>query len=118
MIFVVQWSARNFELYYQPQVNINTGHIIGVEALVRWHYPNRGMIFPDEFLHLAEDTRLIVNIDKLILHSVCVQNKAWQDKGFQVSCVSVNLSAHTFQEIDLIETVTSVLKKQILIHAP
>lgn len=104
-------KRKEFEVYYQPQVNINTGCIIGVEALVRWHYPNRGMIFPDEFLHLAEDTRLIVNIDKLILHSVCVQNKAWQDKGFQALCVSVNLSAHTFQKIDLIETVTSVLKK-------
>ena len=102
---------KEFVVYYQPQVSISSGEIVGMEALVRWQHPDRGLIPPDEFLFLAEDTRLIVSIDESVLRTVCTQNKAWQDAGFQPSCIAVNLSVHTFQQHNLVETVTSVLKE-------
>ena len=104
-------ERKEFLIYYQPLVDINTGKVVSIEALVRWQHPDRGLISPEVFLSLAEDTRLIVAIDELVLHTVCAQNKAWQDEGFQPSCVAVNLSAHTFQQHNLVEIVTSVLKK-------
>ncbi len=104
-------EGREFKVFYQPQVDIDSGQIVGVEALLRWQHPDQGLILPEEFLQLAEDTRLIVSIDKLVLHTVCLQNKVWQDTGFQNSCVAVNLSSHTFQEQDLVEMVTSILEK-------
>ncbi|MDR4504228.1 MAG: EAL domain-containing protein [Candidatus Scalindua sp.] len=104
-------ECREFRVYYQPQVNIDTGRIVGVEALLRWQHPDQGLILPEEFLYLAEDTRLIVSIDKLVLHTVCLQNKIWHDTGFQDSRVAVNLSSHTFQEEDLVGIVTSILEK-------
>ena len=104
-------DREEFVVYYQPLVNISTGKIAGMEALVRWLHPERGLILPEEFLALSENTRLIVFIDELVLYTVCAQNKAWQDAGFQPMCVAVNLSAHTFQQPNLVETVTSVLQK-------
>lgn len=100
-----------FVVYYQPLVNIGTGQIVGMEALVRWRHPDRGLINPEEFLSLSENTRLIVFIDELVLYTVCVQCKAWQDAGFQPLCIAVNLSAHTFQQPNLVETVMSALQK-------
>ncbi|MCF6156034.1 MAG: EAL domain-containing protein [Candidatus Brocadia sp.] len=100
-----------FVVYYQPLVNIGTGQIVGMEALVRWRHPDRGLITPEEFLALSENTRLIVFIDELVLYTVCVQCKAWQDAGFQPLCIAVNLSAHTFQQPNLVETVMSALQK-------
>ncbi|MFN3531258.1 MAG: EAL domain-containing protein [Candidatus Brocadia sp.] len=104
-------EREEFVVYYQPLVNIGTGQIVGMEALVRWRHPERGLITPEEFLALSENTRLIVFIDELVLYTVCVQCKAWQDAGSQPLCVAVNLSAHTFQQPNLVETVTSVLQK-------
>ncbi len=101
---------NEFEVYYQPQVDISAGNLVGMEALVRWKHPNRGLISPDQFLGLAEDTRLIIAIDKLVLHSVCLQIKSWQERGLQDLSVAVNLSVHTFHENDLVATVTSILK--------
>jgi predicted signal transduction protein with EAL and GGDEF domain len=104
-------DREEFVVYYQPLVNINTGEVVGMEALVRWRHPERGLISPEEFLSLSENTGLIAFIDELVLYTVCVQCKAWQDAGFQPMIVAVNLSAHTFQQPNLLETVTSVLEK-------
>lgn len=104
-------ERKEFVVYYQPQVNVDTGQIVGMEALVRWQHPHRGLISPVEFLPFAEDTRMIVSIDEMVLHTVCTQNKAWMDKGFNPLYAAVNLSAHTFQQNNLIELVTSVLKE-------
>lgn len=104
-------ERKEFVLHYQPQVQISTGQIVGMEALVRWQHPERGLIFPAEFLTLAEDTGLIVPMDKFVLHAACAQNRAWQDAGFPAGCVSVNLSAYTFQQANLLETITSVLQE-------
>ena len=104
-------ERKEFVVYYQPQVDTNTGLIIGMEALVRWQHPHRGLISPVEFLPFAEETRMIVSIDEMVLHTACMQNKAWMDKGFNPLSVAVNLSAHTFQQNNLIELITSVLKE-------
>ncbi|MEK6621047.1 MAG: EAL domain-containing protein [Planctomycetota bacterium] len=104
-------ERKEFVVYYQPQVDTNTGLIIGMEALVRWQHPHRGLISPVEFLPFAEDSRMIISIDEMVLHTVCMQNKAWLDKGFSPLYAAVNLSAHTFQQNNLIELVTSVLKE-------
>ncbi len=104
-------ERKEFVVYYQPQVDTNTGLIIGMEALVRWQHPHRGLISPVEFLPFAEDSRMIISIDEMVLHTVCMQNKAWLDKGFNPLYAAVNLSAHTFQQNNLIELVTSVLKE-------
>lgn len=104
-------ERREFLVYYQSQMEIHTRQIIGMEALVRWQHPDRGLISPAEFLACAEDTRLITSIDEWILQIACIQNKAWQDAGFQPLCVTVNLSAHTFQKQDLVENVKAILEK-------
>jgi diguanylate cyclase (GGDEF)-like protein/PAS domain S-box-containing protein len=104
-------DREEFVVYYQPLVNISSGQVVGMEALVRWRHPDRGLILPEEFLALSENTRLIVFIDELVLYTVCLQCKAWQDAGFQPTCVAVNISAHTFQQPNLVETIMSVLQK-------
>ncbi len=104
-------ERKEFVVYYQPQVNVDTGQIIGMEALVRWQHPHRGLLSPIEFLPFAEETRMIVSIDEMVLHTACMQNKAWIEKGFNPLSVAVNLSAHTFQQNNLIELITSVLKE-------
>ncbi|MGQ3684578.1 MAG: diguanylate cyclase domain-containing protein [Candidatus Loosdrechtia sp.] len=104
-------ERKEFVVYYQPQVNLDTGKMTGMEALVRWQHPDEGIIFPSEFLALAEDTRQIIFIDELVLHVVCKQIKIWQDMGLMLTCVSVNLSMYTFQQQNFVETVASVIKK-------
>ncbi len=104
-------ERREFLVYYQSQMDIHTRQIIGMEALVRWQHPERGLISPAEFLSCAEDTRLITSIDEWMLQTACTQNKTWQDAGFQPLCVTVNLSAHTFQKQDVVESVKAILVK-------
>lgn len=102
---------EQFLVYYQPLVDINTGKVFSMDALVRWQHPDWGLILPEEFLSLSENTRLIVIIDELVLYTVCAQWKAWKKQGFQPLSVAVNLSTHTFQQPNLVETITSVLQK-------
>ncbi|SHE73515.1 EAL and GGDEF domain-containing protein [Desulforamulus putei] len=100
-----------FVVYYQPQVEIQSGKIIGMEALVRWQHPHLGMIFPGEFIPVAEDTGLIVSIGERVLRSACAQNKSWQDAGFPPLRVSVNLSARQFQQQNLVKHVAQILRE-------
>jgi diguanylate cyclase (GGDEF)-like protein/PAS domain S-box-containing protein len=96
-------------VYYQPQVDIASGKIVGMEALVRWQHPERGLVFPAEFIPVAEETGLIVPLGEWVLRTACAQNKAWQAAGFPPMRVAVNLSARQFQQRDLIEVVDEVL---------
>ncbi|MFQ5879807.1 MAG: putative bifunctional diguanylate cyclase/phosphodiesterase, partial [Dehalococcoidia bacterium] len=98
-------------VHYQPVANVNTGEIIATEALVRWQHPERGLLFPAEFIPLAEETGLIVPLGEWVLHIACAQNKAWQDAGLSPLRVAVNLSARQFQQPDLVEMVARVLKE-------
>jgi diguanylate cyclase (GGDEF)-like protein len=96
-------------LHFQPQVDLKTGNMIGVEALIRWQHPELGMVSPDRFIPIAEETGLIIPIGKWVLRTACRHNKAWQEAGLPAVRVAVNLSMLEFQQRDLIETVTEVL---------
>ncbi|MGC5324510.1 putative bifunctional diguanylate cyclase/phosphodiesterase [Brevibacillus sp. SYSU BS000544] len=98
-------------LHYQPQVNIQTGQIVGVEALLRWTHPVHGMVSPAKFIPLAEDTQLIIPIGEWVLRTACRQNKQWQEAGYPPKRVAVNLSANQFQQTNLVEVVANVLEE-------
>ncbi len=97
-------------LHYQPLVNTYSGEMIGVEALVRWNHPVKGMIPPGVFIPIAEESGLIVPIGEWVLRTACVQNKAWQDAGLPKIRVAVNLSMYQFQKADIVKTVAEALK--------
>lgn len=100
---------EQLELYYQPQLEVSSRTIVGMEALLRWWHPKKGLIYPDQFIPLAEQTGLIVPIGDWVLQTACAQNKTWRDKGFPPIRVSVNLSARQFLAQDLVEKVDRIL---------
>src|SRR5712692_8814262 len=102
-------EREEFILYYQPQVQLETGQIVGVEALLRWQRANGDLVSPGEFIPLAEETGLIMPLGEWALRTACAQNKAWQDSGLQALRVSVNLSARQFQQTSLPDVIGRVL---------
>ncbi|HKN18697.1 MAG TPA: EAL domain-containing protein, partial [Dissulfurispiraceae bacterium] len=98
-------------LHYQPKVACSTGHITGVEALVRWQHPDRGLIPPGQFIPLAEAGGLIIPIGEFVLHIACLQNKMWQEAGIKPISVAVNLSSRQFDQKDLIKMVRDALNE-------
>jgi diguanylate cyclase (GGDEF)-like protein/PAS domain S-box-containing protein len=100
-----------FVLQYQPKVNLVTGVITGAEALLRWHHPVRGIILPDTFLPIAEESRLIIPIGQWVLREACRQGQAWRDSGFALRQIAVNISAVEFQSNGFLDTVKSTLKE-------
>ena len=102
-------ERNEFELHYQPQMRLHCGKISGAEVLLRWHSPELGLVSPAEFIHLAEETGLIVPIGKWILHTVCAQAMAWQRQGQAPMRFAVNLSARQFRDGSLVETVIDAL---------
>lgn len=104
-------ERQEFLIHYQPQVDIKTGQIVGIEALVRWQHPDLGLVYPAEFIPLAEETGLIVPLGEWVLRTACAQNKAWQKAGLPPVSVAVNLSARQFQHQNLVETVARVLRE-------
>ena len=96
-------------LHYQPQVDIESGKIIAVEALVRWTHPEKGIIPPDKFIHVAEESGLIVSIGEWVLRTACMQNKAWQDAGLPHIRMAVNLSARQFREPRVVAIVAKAM---------
>ena len=104
-------EREEFLVHYQPQVDLNTGQIIGMEALVRWQHPDLGLVPPAKFIPLAEDTGLIAPIGEWVLRTACAQNKAWQTAGLPPIRVGVNLSARQFQCQNLVEMIVRILKE-------
>jgi diguanylate cyclase (GGDEF)-like protein len=102
-------EREELSLHYQPQVNIHTGEIYGMEALLRWHHPKQGTIYPHQFLPWAEKTNLILPISQWVLQSACRQNRAWQIAGLPHLPISVNLSPRQLQQTNLIQMVEGVL---------
>lgn len=97
-------------LHYQPQVDIDSGKIIAVEALVRWAHPEKGLIPPGKFIHIAEESGLIVSIGEWVLRTACKQNKAWQDAGLPHIRMAVNLSARQFRESRMVAVVAKAME--------
>jgi diguanylate cyclase (GGDEF)-like protein/PAS domain S-box-containing protein len=97
-------------LNYQPQVEIDTGRLVGVEALVRWNHPELGLIPPIRFIPLAEDTGFINQLGKWVLHEACRQMVRWQDAGLHVPKIAVNLSAKQFERGSIVNMVADILR--------
>ncbi len=97
-------------VYFQPIANSANGQVLGMEALVRWHHPTRGLVSPDEFISLAEETGLILPIGEWVLHTACRQLKKWHDAGEKSLYVAVNLSGLQLQQADFIDTLRKVLR--------
>jgi diguanylate cyclase (GGDEF)-like protein/PAS domain S-box-containing protein len=114
--FLLQEELRNavarseLVLHYQPQVDLRTGRVFALEALVRWRHPKLGLVPPLKFIPMAEGSGLIVPIGNWVLREACRQNKAWQDAGLPPIVVSVNVSARQFREKNLVAQVASALK--------
>jgi diguanylate cyclase (GGDEF)-like protein/PAS domain S-box-containing protein len=100
-----------FEVYYQPRVNITTWKIQGMEALLRWHHPELGLIYPNTFIPIAEENGLIVSIGEWVLETACKQNKAWQDALQPDLRIAVNFSARQFQQCNLLQMVSDCLER-------
>ncbi|MGB0467902.1 MAG: sensor domain-containing protein [Pontibacterium sp.] len=101
-------TQQQFELYYQPQIDVKTNRVIGVEALIRWHHPEKGLISPTAFIPLAEETGLILEIGRWVLKNACRQAAAWQKQGFNLT-VSANLSALQVQQSQFVADISDII---------
>jgi diguanylate cyclase (GGDEF)-like protein len=104
-------ARREFEVHYQPKVDISTGRIAGAEALVRWRHPQRGMLLPGEFIFVAEEVGLISSIGSFVLDTVCADIARWRDAGLPPMRVAINLSAQQFADSRLIDNLNQVLQQ-------
>ncbi|MFK7693234.1 EAL domain-containing protein [Paenibacillus sp. HJGM_3] len=102
-------KRNELSLVYQPKINIQSGELIGSEALVRWNDPEWGIVSPLEFIPIAEETGLIDSIGRWVIQTACEQNKKWNDQGFRDLTVAVNLSALQFENPDLLQTIVEIL---------
>jgi diguanylate cyclase (GGDEF)-like protein len=100
-----------FELHYQPQFHLTSRRFVGLEALIRWRHPERGLVPPGEFIALAEEVGLISEIGDWVLDAACRQARAWEDAGFDFGQVSVNIAAQHFARPDMIEDVRRALRQ-------
>jgi EAL domain-containing protein (putative c-di-GMP-specific phosphodiesterase class I) len=98
-----------FRLHYQPQFNVRTGTLQGIEALVRWQHPQRGLVYPDAFIGVAEESDLIVAIGDWVLREACLQAKRWQDAGLPRVRIAVNVSPLQLRQRNVIEKVFAAL---------
>jgi diguanylate cyclase (GGDEF)-like protein/PAS domain S-box-containing protein len=103
-------ERSEFFLQYQPQVAIHDFHLVGMEALVRWQHPSLGLLYPSEFITVAEESGMIISLGDWILRTACAQNKAWQDAGLTPMRLSVNFSARQFQQPGFIADINQILK--------
>jgi EAL domain-containing protein (putative c-di-GMP-specific phosphodiesterase class I) len=99
------------KLAYQPVVDLDTGGVVGVEALVRWYHPQRGVVMPVEFIPFAEDTGQIVPLGRQVLREACRQGREWHDQGNGPLTISVNLSSRQLQDPNLVNHVREILEE-------
>ncbi|WDU61252.1 EAL domain-containing protein [Pseudomonas poae] len=99
-----------FILHYQPKLDLNSGQIVGAEALIRWHQPDHGWIYPSAFIPVAEDSGLIVPLSQWVLRQACAQARAWQAAGLPPICISVNISALDFRQRNFVTNLAAILE--------
>ena len=104
-------EREEFVLYYQPQVDLRSGRIVGAEVLIRWLHPQRGLLGPNEFLQAATDTGIIRAIDEWVLRTACRQARAWQQRGLTVPSISINVSNSLFHGSTLLRAVQEALNE-------
>ncbi|MBF0538968.1 MAG: EAL domain-containing protein [Nitrospirae bacterium] len=104
-------SSNQFVLYYQPQIDLGTNKLTGVEALIRWKHPVFGMIYPDKFIPLAEETGLIIDIGKWVMRTACEQNILWHKEGLPLFNMAVNVASNEFQQHDFVGNVLNMLSE-------
>jgi diguanylate cyclase (GGDEF)-like protein len=104
-------ERQEFELHYQPKMNMQENRVVGMEALIRWRHPQKGLIPPAEFIPLAEETGLIVPIGRWVIEEACAQNKAWHDIGLTKLRVAVNISGVQFRQDDLLASIDQALAR-------
>jgi diguanylate cyclase (GGDEF)-like protein/PAS domain S-box-containing protein len=109
-------ERKEFVLFYQPEIELAGGRLVGAEALLRWRHPERGLVPPMSFIPLAEETGLIVPISQWVMREAARRNKAWQDAGHPPIRVAVNISARLFERADFIDNVTEALAETGLPH--
>ncbi|HVQ60981.1 MAG TPA: diguanylate cyclase, partial [Burkholderiales bacterium] len=103
-------ERQEFRVYYQPKIDMASGEITGVEALLRWQHPELGLLLPEKFIHLAEETGLIIPIGYWTLREVCTRARAWRDSGLPRMPVAVNLSACQFSQDQLVPQLAEILR--------
>ncbi|NHN31360.1 EAL domain-containing protein [Paenibacillus agricola] len=104
-------ERNEFQVYYQPFVDLLSGQIFGMEALIRWFHPEWGLVSPADFIPLAEETGLIIPIGNWVLKQACFQNKKWQDLGYPAQRVSVNISAIQFHQPQFVQIIEDTLEE-------
>jgi diguanylate cyclase (GGDEF)-like protein/PAS domain S-box-containing protein len=102
---------KEFYLVYQPQVDLKTNKIFSVEALIRWKHPTKGLLFPLDFIPLAEETDLIIPMGEWVLNAACAQNKEWEEKGLPPVRIAVNVATAQFKQDNFVSTVKKALEK-------
>jgi diguanylate cyclase (GGDEF)-like protein len=104
-------ERNEFVLHYQPKLDLSSGQVVGAEALIRWQKPGHGLVYPSEFIGVAEDSGLIVPLSKWVLAEACRQACAWQAQGLPKICMSVNMSAIDFRQRDFVDSIGLTLEQ-------
>lgn len=104
-------ETGQFEIFFQPKVNSEDHSIVGMEALIRWRHPERGLIYPSQFIPLAEDSRLIVPIGNWVFWSVCAEMRRWHEQGLPPVRVSINISAVEIEQADFVQRILDTLEE-------
>ncbi|EUB71668.1 response regulator receiver modulated diguanylate cyclase/phosphodiesterase [Pseudomonas sp. GM41(2012)] len=104
-------ERNEFVLHYQPKLDLVSGQVVGAEALIRWQKPGHGLVYPSDFISIAEDSGLIVPLSKWVLAEACRQACAWQAAGLPKICMSVNMSAIDFRQRDFVDGIEQILKQ-------
>jgi EAL domain-containing protein (putative c-di-GMP-specific phosphodiesterase class I) len=107
-------SAGELQLHYQPQVDVAQRRVVGVEALVRWEHPELGMVPPDQFIPLAEETGLILSLDRWVTRTACSQYGEWLAAGIELKRMAINLSGRSFQDPDMVEDLTRIAWREAI----
>jgi EAL domain-containing protein (putative c-di-GMP-specific phosphodiesterase class I) len=108
------FANGEFELYYQPQIRLADGSVMGVEALLRWHYPERGLLEPHAFHEVLSDSALAVDVGRWVLATACAQAAEWRRNGFRLSRIAVNLFPRQIRDPSLVEDVEAALRDSSL----